>query len=87
MQKNVSKIVQKTTKGKPKTTNAVDAELAEHLKQAEYHLIAAVKLFSGHRPPSRVGTYLQRLERAQEAITGLYREELVRIRGPVRKKG
>lgn len=71
----------------PKVALNVDDQLVEHLKQAEHHLIEAVKLFSGPRRPNRVPTYLERLQRAQEAITGLYREELVRIRGPLLKKG
>lgn len=70
-----------------KKPKSVDDLLAEHLKQAEDHLIEAVKLFYGTRKPQRVGGYLERLERAQIAITGLYREELVRIRGPVRRRG
>ncbi len=70
-------IVQKAIK------NAED-QLAEHLNKAEYHLIEAVKLFSGpHKISRRVG-YSQKLTLAQEAITTLYREELVRIRGPIK---
>lgn len=64
---------------------SVDDQLAEHLKQAEYHLIEAIKLFYGPRPPIRVSHYQKRLERAQELVTGLYREELVRMRGPLLK--
>lgn len=70
-----------------KTRLSADDELAEHLKQAEHHLIEAVKLFSGPRRPVRGGGYYSRLEKAQEAITWLYREELVRIRGPLKKVG
>lgn len=67
-----------------KKPKSVDDELTEHLKQAEDHLIEAVILFSRPRKPVRRGGYQQRLIQAQEAITGLYREELVRIRGEVR---
>lgn len=67
-----------------RATKNADAELADHLKQAEHHLIAAVKLFSGQKMVSRRVGYSQRLITAQEAITSLYREELVRIRGPIR---
>jgi hypothetical protein len=70
-----------------KKPQSVDDQLSEHLKLAEDHLIAAVKLFYGPGKPQRVQGYLQRLERAQIAITGLYREELVRIRGPIRRRG
>lgn len=66
---------------KPKN---VDEELAGHLREAEAHLIAAVELFSGDPKPKRRVGYQGRLEQAQEAITTLYREELVRIRGPQR---
>jgi hypothetical protein len=65
----------------------VDDQLAEHLKIAEHHVIEAVNLFSGPRKPDRRVEYYQRLNRAQETITGLYREELVRIRGPIKKRG
>lgn len=81
----VNKQVRKVPKAKKPIS--VDDQLSEHLKQAEDHLIAAVKLFYGPRKPERVQGYLGRLERAQIAITGLYREELVRIRGPVRRRG
>lgn len=76
-------------KAKPKASQkpkSVDDQLAEHLKTAEDALIEAVKLFSGPGKPQRVQGYLERLERAQIAITGLYREELVRIRGPIRTR-
>lgn len=65
---------------------SVDDELAEHLKQAEHHLIEAINLFSRPRRPIREVRYLKRLTGAQETITALYREELVRIRGPLRSK-
>lgn len=65
---------------------SVDDQLAEHLKQAEGHLIGAVKLFSERKNLSRRVGYFPRLVRAQELITGLYREELVRQRGPKRKR-
>jgi hypothetical protein len=59
----------------------VDDQLAEHLKEAEHHLIEAVKLFSGDPKPIRGAGYLKRLGGAQETVTTLYRGELVRIRG------
>jgi hypothetical protein len=61
-----------------------DKELADHLKQAEEHLIAAVKLFQNKKAPKRTLAYMTRLDRAQELVTGLFREELVRIRGPIK---
>lgn len=61
-----------------------DKELADHLKAAEEHLIAAVKLFSEKKPPKRTLAYMTRLDRAQEMVTSLMREELVRIRGPIK---
>lgn len=59
-----------------------DERLADHLKQAEFHLIEALKLFEKKTKPSRNAGFLSRLTRAQEIITTLYREELIRIRGP-----
>lgn len=90
MRKNMSQTSQSGTlkslsipdqKSKP-----ADDELAEHLRQAEHHLIAAINLFSRPRGPIREVTYQRRLTEAQEAITWLYRKELVRIRGPLRPK-
>jgi len=69
-----------------KSPKNVDDELAEHLKKAEDALIGAVKLFSGQLKPLRRESYYRRLILAQETITGLYREELVRIRGPLKIK-
>jgi hypothetical protein len=60
----------------------VDDQLTEHLRQAEDHLIAAVKLFQRKVAPERQKDYLPRLVRAQEGVTTLLREELIRIRGP-----
>jgi hypothetical protein len=71
----------------PKVTpkiQTVDDKLTEHLAKAEEHLIAAVKLFGRKTPPDRHANYLERLVRAQEGVTTLLREELVRIRGPIR---
>ena len=73
----------------PKSTKplrGIDDQLAEHLKEAEHHLIAAVKLFLEKKSLSRRVGYFSRLIRAQETITGLYREELVRQRGSRRLK-
>lgn len=67
----------------PKITT-VDDELAEHLRLAEEHLIKAVRLFSRRVPPSRHPNFLERLVRHQEGVTTLFREELIRIRGPVK---
>lgn len=64
----------------------VDERLAEHLSQAEIHLIAAVELFAKKVHPDRPIGYIERLTRAQETVTSLMREELVRIRGPIRVK-
>lgn len=64
----------------------VDDRLTEHLTRAEEHLIAAVKLFGRKTPPNRHANYVQRLIRSQEGVTTLLREELVRIRGPIRVK-
>jgi hypothetical protein len=69
---------------------SVDAQLAEHLLRAEESLIAALELFSKGKRPERPSEYLKRLTRAQELVTSIYREELVRKRGPIRlrpKKG
>jgi hypothetical protein len=71
---------------KPKKPRSPDQQLADHLNQAEDHLIEAVKLFSGPRRVTRGVGYQDRLERAQIAVTGLYREELVRIRGTIRRR-
>lgn len=62
-----------------------DDLLAEHLKQAEHHIIEGIKLFSEHpKPPVRDAMYQKRLGGAQETITALYRTELVRIRGELK---
>ena len=62
----------------------VDQLLADHLEQAEDHLIKAVKLFARKVGPERNKDYLPRLVRAQEMVTVLMREELIRIRGPLK---
>ncbi len=69
-----------------KSVKSVEDQLAWHLEQAEDHLIGAVKLLSGQSKPLRRESYCRRLISAQETITGLYREELIRIRGPIRIK-
>jgi hypothetical protein len=74
------------TKPQAKLAKGVDAELAEYLKQAEEALIGAVKLFTEHPTLERRVGYFSRLVRAQETITTLYREELVRIRGSIRPR-
>lgn len=75
----------KTRVSLPKIVSA-DEQLAEHLKQAEAHLIAAVELFSRKHKPHRTTAYLKRLTQAQELVTSLFREELVRMRGPLKTK-
>lgn len=69
-----------------KAASSVDDELTNHLQQAEDHLIAAVELFTKRKSPDRTGDYIQRLTKAQETVTLLLREELVRIRGPLKMK-
>ncbi len=73
---------------KKRTPNPQSADklLADHLKQAEEHLIAAVQLFVDHQNLKRRTGYLPRLIRVQETLTSLYGEELVRIRGPHKPK-
>lgn len=65
-------------------TPTIDAELMGHLKQAEEHLIAAVKLFADREKLTRRVGYLTKLVRAQEIVTGLHGEELIRKRGPLK---
>lgn len=61
-----------------------DVALAHHLKKAEEHLIEAVKLFERKHKPNRHQDFIDRLGRVQERVTTLYREELIRIRGPIK---
>lgn len=67
---------------------SVDQELADHLTKAEEHLIAAVELFmrKGKGKPDRNMSYQRRLRLVQEMTTTLLREELVRLRGPIKIK-
>lgn len=65
---------------------SIDDLLAMHLEKAEEHLIAAVKLFEKKTKPERHASYIAKLIRAQEMVTTLYREELIRIRGPIKKR-
>lgn len=65
---------------------SVDQELADHLTKAEEHLIAAVELFARKGRPDRTLAYQKRLRVVQEMTTTLLREELVRIRGPIKFK-
>lgn len=60
-----------------------EEQLAHHLNRAEDHLIEAVKLFERRHPPKRTLAFIDKITRAQEMVTSLYREELVRIRGPI----
>jgi hypothetical protein len=61
-----------------------DEQLAEHLGHAERHLIDAANLFDLANKPRRREGYFDKLVRAQETVTSLYAEELIRIRGPQR---
>jgi len=67
-------------------SRSVDDQLTHHLEQAEDHLIKAVTLFNERPNLSRRRGYYTRLVGAQEAITTLHREELVRVRGPMRPR-
>ena len=67
----------------PQIIFSPDDKLAHHLEQAEIHLIEAVKLFARKHRPDRHPDFVARLTRAQETVTWLYREELIRIRGPI----
>lgn len=62
----------------------IDDQLTNHLKVAEEHLIEAVKLFADRKQLTRRVGYLTRLVRAQEIVTGLHGEELIRARGPLK---
>jgi hypothetical protein len=61
-----------------------DQALTEHLGKAEEHLIKALQLFEREVKPERHKDFVSRLTRAQELVTWLYREELIRIRGPIK---
>lgn len=61
-----------------------DSILTHHLEMAESHLIEAVRLFEKSVKPERRPDYVARLTRAQELVTWLFREELIRIRGPIK---
>lgn len=66
---------------------SVDDQLAGHIKTAEEALIAGVTLFTQHPEElSRETGYFTRLVTAQESVTALYRMELVRLRGPLRRR-
>ena len=69
-----------------KKSLSVDDRLTEHLQEAETHLIEAVNLFANEKKLERRVGYLTRLVRSQETVTSLHREELVRQRGPVRRR-
>lgn len=68
----------------PKGVTLLDEKLAGHLKIAEEHLIEAVKIFNLNSQPKRTRDYITRLIRAQEMVTALFREELIRLRGPIK---
>jgi hypothetical protein len=67
-----------------KVLESPDAALARHLEKAEEHLIAAVELFGKKVKPNRHPEFVARLIRTQENTTWLFREELIRIRGPIK---
>lgn len=69
-----------------KTESSVDDQLTAYLNTAEEALIGAVNLFADNPKLERRVGYLTRLVRAQELVTHLHREELVRKRGPLRGK-
>jgi hypothetical protein len=73
-------------KAKANVKLSADDQLTEHMKQAENHLIAAVELFTSDPKLTRRVGYFTRLVNAQESITGLVREELIRERGPLRPR-
>lgn len=77
-------MARKPNSRKIRKIQSVDDLLAMHLEKAEEHLIAAVKLFEKKTRPDRSKGYLERLIRSQELCTTLFREELIRIRGPIK---
>lgn len=76
----------KRVKAPKKGKWTVDDQLTNFLNIAEEALIGAVNLFAEEKSLQRRVGYLTRLVRAQELITGLHREELVRQRGSHRRK-
>jgi hypothetical protein len=76
----------KKTKERSRVAKGVDGELMEYLRIAEEALISALQLFGDHPKLERRIGYLTRLVRAQELVTGVYAEELVRARGPHKVK-
>ena len=66
------------------SSKSPDQRLAHHLEQAEEHLISAVEMFGEEDKPVRNELFVRRLTNTQETVTSLYREELVRRRGPFR---
>lgn len=80
MAKSATKVIQEAAK----RIVLGDDKLAWHLERAEAHLIEAVKLLQSKHAPKRSEEYFRRLVRTQEGATALYREELIRIRGPLR---
>lgn len=72
---------------KAKAVKSVDDQLADYLLRAEESLIAALELFSKGKGLDRPSESLKRLTRAQEMVTTLLREELVRKRGFIRLRG
>ncbi len=65
---------------------SVDDRLTAYMNTAEEALIGAVTLFAEEPKLERRTGYLTKLVRAQEMVTSLHREELVRARGPLRPK-
>jgi hypothetical protein len=81
-QSNRAAIVAKAIKAE----KSVDDLLTEHLQAAEEHLVEALKLFLRQKPVTRRAGYQKSLERAQEGVTALLREELVQKRGHMTPK-
>lgn len=78
-------MAKKTTPIRAALLGTPDDKLCHHLEAAEDHLIEGVKLFEESERPDRNSDYRRRLTRAQEIVTGLYGEELVRKRGLVKE--
>lgn len=63
---------------------AAEDQLTEHLRHAEHHLVAAALLFLEEKHPDRRPDYIDKLNRMQQGVTSLMREELIRMRGPIK---
>jgi hypothetical protein len=63
---------------------SVDDQLTEHLRHAEHHLVAAALLFLEEKHPDRRPDYVEKLNLMQQGVTSLMRQELIRMRGPIK---